>query len=440
MSRPPLFKILLLAELMATAISPSAYSAGFQLQEFSTSGLGRAYSGEGAIADNAGAVSRNPAAVMLFHRPMLSLGGIYINPNVSVYGDSPAGGSTDAKNIAPHAWVPNLHYAAPVNDKLGWGASVTSHYGLATEFNDSYKAGSIGGKTDLQTLNMNLSAAYRVNTHLSAGLGLNAVYAKAKIERRAGDLGQILVNSGKVPAAYASSIANLPADTLITKLKGDKWGFGWNAGLLYEINEKNRYSLTYRSKVNVDFNGDYRSDLPAAFNTLLGQYGLYGTGGEVQPGALNLSLPEMWEVSGYNKVAAQWAIHYSLTFTRWSQFKALKATGQDGQTLFDKQENFKDAYRLALGTSYFLSPRWTLRSGIAFDDSPVPANTRSVSIPDQDRLWLSSGATYAFNDQASIDVGASYMYGKTVKFQEGPYTFRSSGKAWLYGINLNYIF
>jgi long-subunit fatty acid transport protein len=41
--------------------STQAWTAGFQLNEFSSSGLGRAYSGEGAIADDAGSVSRNPA-------------------------------------------------------------------------------------------------------------------------------------------------------------------------------------------------------------------------------------------------------------------------------------------------------------------------------------------------------------------------------------------
>ena len=83
---------------------------------------------------------------------------------------------------------------------------------------------------------------------------------------------------------------------------------------------------------------------------------------------------------------------------------------------------------------------WTLRAGIAYDDSPVPASHRSISIPDQDRLWLSTGATYAFNKDASVDVGVSYMHGQKVKFQEGPYTFSSEGKAWLYGANFNYAF
>jgi long-chain fatty acid transport protein len=106
----------------------------------------------------------------------------------------------------------------------------------------------------------------------------------------------------------------------------------------------------------------------------------------------------MWEVSGYNRVAPQWAIHYSLAYTSWSQFQELKATGSNGQTLFYKDESFQDAYRIALGTTYYYDNNWTFRTGIAFDDSPVPADKRSISIPDQDRFWLSAGATYAFNE------------------------------------------
>jgi len=410
-------------------VSLQAHSAGFQLNEFSSSGLGRAYSGEGAVADNAGSASRNPATIMMFDRPSFSGGAVYIQPDVNIFGNSPAGGSTNAKNIAPNAWVPNLHFVAPINDKFGWGASVTSNYGLATEFSNNYNAGSLGGKTDLTTANLNLSGAYRLDDHWSFGLGFDAVYAKAKIERYAGDLGQ-----------FAPGFTGVPADTQITSLKGDKWGFGWNAGILYELNKGNRYALTYRSKVKIDFDGDYKSSLPSAANQVLAGYGLYGTDGVTIPGSLTLNLPEMWEVSGYNTVAPKWAVHYSMAYTRWSQFKELRATGNDGQLLFLKDESFKDAYRLAIGTTYFMDENWTFRTGIAFDDSPVPANKRSISIPDQDRFWLSAGTTYAFNKDASIDVGVSYMHGKHVDIKEGPYSFRSEGKAWLYGTNFNYSF
>jgi len=162
----------------------------------------------------------------------------------------------------------------------------------------------------------------------------------------------------------------------------------------------------------------------------------------------------MWEVSGYHKVAPQWAVHYSLAYTSWSQFQELRATDSNGNDLFLKDESYHDAYRIALGTSYFYDKNWTFRTGIAFDDSPVPSDKRSISIPDQDRLWLSAGASYAFNDNASVDVGVSYMHGQSVTIKEGtdpvatarnggvatPYTFNSEGKAWLYGASFNYKF
>ncbi|MFP2268580.1 long-chain fatty acid transporter FadL [Enterobacter ludwigii] len=442
MSQKTLFKKTALAVAVAI-VSTSAWSAGFQLNEFSSSGLGRAYSGEGAIADDAGNASRNPALIMMFDRPTLSAGAIFVDPGVDISGRSPTGASLKADNIAPTAWVPNLHFVAPINDQFGWGASVTSNYGLATEFNNNYAAGAYGGKTDLETLNLNLSGAYRLDNHWSFGVGFDAVYAKAKIERYAGDLGKVVAGSGALPPipGLAQQVAGIPADTQIAYLKGDEWGFGWNAGILYEIDKNNRYGLTYRSEVKIDFDGDYKSSLPSAYNQILGSFGLpMGTDGRTTGGSLSLHLPEMWELSGYNKVAPQWAVHYSLTYTSWSQFQELKATNSNGDTLFYKDESFRDAYRIALGTTYYMDDNWTFRTGIAFDDSPVPADKRSISIPDQDRFWLSAGATYAFNKDASIDAGISYMHGQKVNFKEGPYEFSSEGKAWLYGMNFNYAF
>ncbi|MFC0141106.1 long-chain fatty acid transporter FadL [Erwinia mallotivora] len=409
-------------------ISSNVSAAGFQLNEFSAIGLGRAYSGEGAMGDTAASASRNPATMALMDRPMFSIGAVYIDPDVSIDGTSPTGSSLSASNIAPSQWVPNLHYVQPLNDRWWLGASATSNYGLATEYNNGYTAGPYAGKTDLQTMNLNLSTAYRLNEHFSFGVGFDAVYVRAKIERYAGESGQAL---------------GLPADTQIAHLKGDEWGYGWNAGILYEVDKDNRFGFTYRSEVKVDFDGDYKSNLPSSINPLNQALNLglpYGTNGTTIPGSLTLNLPEMWEVSGWHKVAPQWAVHYSMTYTSWSQFQELKATGNNGQTLFLKDESYKDAYRIALGTSYFYDDNWTFRAGIAFDDSPVPADKRTISIPDQDRLWLSTGASYAFNQDASVDLGISYMHGQDVTVKEGPYTFHSTGKAWLYGANFNYKF
>lgn len=436
MNRKNLFTRTALAAIVG-AISSQAGAAGFQLNEYSTSALGRAFSGEGVIADDASVGSRNPAALTMFDRPEFSVGAIHINPSVDIKGQSPIGthASTNADDIAPSALVPNIHFVAPINDKWAIGASGTTNFGLATDFKKDYAAGIIGGKTDLKTMNLNLSAGYRVNNQFSVGLGLNALYADAEITRHAGELPGML----GLPVSPSARVA---------QLKGDAWGFGWNAGLLYEFDEGNRVSFTYRSKIKVKFkDGEYQNDLPPL--PALDAIGIIGTNGQTIPGKLDLNLPEIWEFAAYHRVAPKWAVHYNFAYTSWSAFEELRATRKsDGQQLFKKEEGFRDAWRVALGTTYYHDDNWTFRTGIAFDDSPVPADKRSISIPDQDRFWLSAGATYAFNKDMSVDVGLAYMHGKKVsikeKLAETPlsptYEFESSGKAWLYGMNFNYRF
>ncbi|WP_237387352.1 long-chain fatty acid transporter FadL [Xenorhabdus sp. Sc-CR9] len=449
MSQKTLFTRSALAVAVAI-LSSNASAAGFQLNEYSTSGLGRAFSGEGAIADNATVGSRNPAAMTLFDRPSFSSGLIYVNPNVDITGESPVTRkSTNAKNIAPNAWIPNLHFIAPINDQWFVGASATSNFGLATNFSNNYNAGLLGGKTDLKTVNLNLSGAYKINHQFSFGLGVNAIYADATIVRHMGEIGTIITDRAH-KAGYPITI---PASAEAAKLEGKDWGYGWNAGLLYQYDENNRYSLTYRSKVKVKFkSGDYSNDLPYIPGSGPMSFE-QGTNGKIVKGKLDLNLPDMWEFSGYNRIAPQWAIHYSFLYTGWGEFKELKATRSDtGKIAFNKHEGFRDAYRISLGTTYYYDDNWTFRTGIAFDESPVPAKNRSISIPDQDRFWLSVGTTYAFNKDASVDVGVSYMRGKKVHVSEtlpeeiqakgfkAPYEFDSKGTAWLYGVNFNYTF
>lgn len=54
-------------------------------------------------------------------------------------------------------------------------------------------------------MNLNLSGAYRLNEAWSFGLGFDAVYARAKIERFAGDLGQLVAAQNPALAAGRGS-------------------------------------------------------------------------------------------------------------------------------------------------------------------------------------------------------------------------------------------
>ncbi|WMC09246.1 outer membrane protein transport protein [Oceanimonas pelagia] len=412
-------------------------SAAFQLAEQSTSGLGRAYAGEGAAADNAAVLGRNPAAMTLFDRPALSAGAVYVNPEIDVEGKptqqqaagaSQAGLPTQSSDIADDALVPFFYYVQPINGQWAAGIGAFTNYGLSTSYQDNHYAGPVAGKTALTTLNLNPSLAYRVNDHLSLGAGFNAVYADAELIRHKG-----IASLQPLPAGFGGN-----ATDELVRLAGDDWGYGWNIGLLLEADSDNRWALSYRSEIDLTLEGQYSSALPNGVPW--GPNNPAGTGGNAIPGKLDLTLPAIAELSGFHQVNSQWALHYGLMWTEWSSFEELRALGSDGNTLFQKDEKFRNSWRVSAGVTHFMNDQWTLRGGLAYDQSPVPAATRSISIPDVDRTWYTLGAGYALNARLSLDAALAFLKGGQVEVNEMPYRFTSGGDAWLMGLQLNYRF
>ncbi|WP_434471335.1 outer membrane protein transport protein [Aeromonas veronii] len=394
-----IFKKSLIAATIALATG-QVHAAAFQLNEHSASGLGRAYAGEAAIADNASVLSRNPAAMTTFDKMAVSVSGTYIKPDVDVNGSvgTPFGPIPASESgIAPAAFVPAAYFIQPLNDQWAWGIGLFSNYGLSTEYSKTFPAGAGAGDTELMTLNINPNIAYRINEHFSVGAGINAVYGAAELNRYAGLLG---------PLNPPSQGGPLATDTRLAHLKGDTWGFGWNVGTLYEVNENNRFALTYRSQVDMSFDGDFQG---------------LTSGNRVVDGNLKLDLPAQAEFAGYHRLNQQFAVHYSVNWTDWSAFQELKATSNQcaGGVCLQKDEKFKDSTRYSIGGTWYINPAWEARIGFAYDNSPIEPEYRSLSIPDSDRVWYSAGATYHINTDMSVDFGMAYLDGKEVDVNEG---------------------
>ena len=176
-----IFKKSLIAATIALATG-QVHAAAFQLNEHSASGLGRAYAGEAAIADNASVLARNPAAMMTFDKMAVSVSGTYIKPDVDVEGKTsgnltlPGGtipnvfnSNASASDIAPAAFVPASYFIQPLNDQWAWGIGLFSNYGLSTEYDKNFTAGSGAGDTSLVTFNINPNIAYRINETVQCG-------------------------------------------------------------------------------------------------------------------------------------------------------------------------------------------------------------------------------------------------------------------------------
>ncbi|MDG6283763.1 outer membrane protein transport protein [Glaesserella parasuis] len=419
-----------------TFSTAGASAAAFQLAEVSTSGLGMAYAGNAAVADNASVVATNPALMTKFKQVEISAGGVYVDADVDVEGSfgtkttvnrnvvaSSTTTNANAKDIIPSAIVPNLYVVAPISERFAVGGGVNVNYGLKSEFEKTYSAGVLAGKTELSAVNYNFSSAYDLGYGFSFGAGLNAVHAKATLERYAGDI------NSRAPA------------TIVSRLEGDKWGFGWNVGLTYDINENNRLGVAYHSPVDLRFKGKY--------------IGKESNNVEI-PGRLHLELPAYWEISGYHKLTEKLAVQYSYKKTHWNSFQELRAIDNNGKVLLQKDEKFNNNSRIALGVSYDVIEALTLRAGIAYDESASVAHP-SISIPDTDRTWYTLGATYRFTPSLSVDLAYAHLRGSKNTFIESQVLgarlqngatavtsavgeFKVKSTANLYGLNVNYKF
>ncbi|MFD2159669.1 OmpP1/FadL family transporter [Rubritalea tangerina] len=391
------------------ATATMALSAGFQLQERSTSGLGRAFAGEAAIAEDASAIATNAASMLLLDGTQVSAGASYVMPSVKVSGTF-NGIPTADPGPAQEALVPYAYISHKLNEDWALGLALHARFGLSTDYADSFLATSLAKKSEITTVYISPKLAYQINQAWSIGAGFDAVNVDATLTN-----------------AIPSPVPGLGGATVLD-VSGDDWAYGFNLGTMYQCSERTRFGLAYYSKVDFTLEGQARTDT--------------GFPGVLPPtsttsASAKSTLPQSIELSGFHSLNDKWDLHASFTWTDWSVFDELLINTINGD-LPPTPEKWKDVYRVAAGATYHHNDRWTFRAGLAFDESPVPsAELRTLRIPDSDRFWLSAGTTYNINQCYSVDLGYTHIFAKTVQISEGAFQGRAEGHVNLVGLSFN---
>ena len=385
----------------------SAWGAGFQVQEQSVKGLGNAFAGGAAIAEDGSTVLSNPAGLTRLS-PQAEFGLHIIAPQSEFkdqnssngIGGLPIGKSNeDGGKIAA---VPNFFYARPLTDRLSFGLGTSSLYGLATEYDRNWIGRYHAVESELITINLNPGLAYKVNDQLSLGFGVSAQYADATLSN-ALDFGTLGFLAG-APGATPST----PQLDGFTELSGDDWGFGFNLGLLYQATPNTRIGLAYRSEVDHTLEGKNELIIPDFAVPLAGP-------SRSRTGKADLTTPATASFSAYHQLDEHWAIMGDITWTGWSSFDELRVQFSNDPVDPDpsdsvQPENWDDVFRYSLGVNYRYNPQWIVRAGIAYDESPVSDEFRTPRIPDNDRLWLSLGGSYRISENFSLDFAYVHIF------------------------------
>ena len=447
-----------LALIAGNAFAPQAQASGFQLREQSPLSLGNAFAGISAGGGDLTSLYFNPAVMTQYDGMQFTLGGTYVGLSAKINNASgsrtsdltslgfnvapvtgaalsPISGASSHKNAAISALLPEFNIMYSPTQDLRIGLSVNVPFGLATEYDANWVGRYHALKTDLKTIDIAPSLAYRVNTEFSFGVAFIARRADAELTNGV-DYGSALalkVGSGLAAAGYPmdpvggnSRMANVamgaPSASLgipgyaipgawdgAAGLKGGGWGYGFKVGATYQPSPDLRFGLAYNDAMTMTLKGDATFQYPATMPaTDLGA--LQAAGLKNGKGSADLSLPATASLGFDWKATVGFSLQGEVARTTWSKFKELRVKFDTGAPDSVTDESWKDSTFISIGGTWRTNTPWTFRAGLAFDTSAVDDNHRTPRIPDNDRKWVSVGLSYALSKKSSIDVGYSRLF------------------------------
>lgn len=354
-----------------------ASAAGFQLLEQNASGIGNAYAGSAAVAENASTIFFNPAGMTQLKDREISVGMAVVRPTFKFrdQGSSVSllSGTGNGGDAGSWAFIPNAYLSWALTKDIYAGIGLGAPFGLVTEYNNPWVGGAQALKFDIKTYNINPSLAWRVNEKLSVGGGVS--YQKMEVEY-----------------VRLATVMQAPPGTVV-KLAADDWAWGWNVGAIFSPSQTTKVGVSYRSKVRHDLQGDLK------------------VGGNPVDASAKVTLPDTFIVSVTQTLDNRWEMLGDISWTGWSSIPKvdiMRAVGTNPAQTLDTR--FRDTWRFALGSNYRLNDTVKLKFGIAYDQAPVRSDQyRLVSLPDSNRTWLTTGAQIKVNPASTVDLGVAYI-------------------------------
>ncbi|MCW2247591.1 long-chain fatty acid transport protein [Azospirillum fermentarium] len=394
-----------LAALMSATAPQNAVAAGYALKEQSASGLGTSFAGATANGMNdASGMFFNPAALGVLEGNQVVQQFTGVMPYAKIenargsyataLGGRSISGDANPGDAGQDAIVPSGYAMMSISPDLKVGIAITVPWGLATDYPSNWIGRYHAVESELRTINVQPTVSYRINPMITVGGGLQMQYAKATLSQMTDAATLIRRRTG-----LALTPGSLDA---YARLNGDDIGWGAVAGVMIEPAKGTRIGLSYRSAVKHDIEGDIQfSGLPAAFRTALPS----------SNASAKVVTPEIASLGAYHEFNDRWAVMADVSWTNWSRFRELRVNFENPNlTPSVTEEKWRDAWFFAVGASYKPMDNLTLRVGAAYDQSPTPDADRTPRIPDEERYWLSAGASFKFNDLLTVDLSYAHLF------------------------------
>ncbi len=415
--------------LAISAASSYSIAGGFALNEQSVSGMGSSFAGRSSSAEDATTLFGNPAGMSRLKRQEVSVGAAAIMADTDIKHTSGSTSGSNDGDMVPFTAVPMGYYVNPVDEQWAFGVGVYAPFGLITDYEGGFQGRKFGDYSEVKVVTVQPTVSFRVNDQLSVGFGptINRI-------------------SGKLESALGSPNPLVPSESRV-EIKGDDTAIGYNVGVLYEFTPQTRAGVTYHSKVKYKLEGDTDVSGSNPIYAAIGAYGEYDA-------SLDLTTPESVDASITHEIDDAWTVYAGSTWTRWSRLKEITVendgvTGPAAASLssITEEQNWHDTWGYAVGTAYKLDKQWTLRAGLAFDQSPTNNADRSPRIPTGDRTAVSFGVGWNPTQDLTVDLAYSYLWEEDTKINQvdtegtkGSYRATYENSAHGFGTQVSYRF
>lgn len=367
------------------AFAQGAFAGGFGIGTQSGSGVGNAFAGGAAAAEDASVAWFNPAGMSLLPKgKQISAALHMINPSFKFQNQGSTGafaapGTGDGGDGGDWAFVPNGFFTMDINPQWSFGLALNVPFGLKTEYDNGWRGQLTALKSEIKTLNVNPSVAYKINDRVSVGGGVSVQKIEAELSSFAGGAG-------------------------VSTLSADDVGYGFNLGLMAQVTPATRLGVSYRSSIKYDLEGTATFSAAPAGNSNV---------------AADLEVPDSFSISLFHALNPKWELMGDITRTGWGsiqQLRVVRTSGPlSGAVLTTLSFNWKDTWRYSAGANFRWSDQTKLRFGLALDKTPTNDVDRTARLPDQDRTWLAFGVQRRVSKAGVLELGYAHEFIKDAR-------------------------
>lgn len=413
-----------------SALSTGAQASGYRFGSQSVTAQGTA-DANSAEAGDASTIFYNAAGLSRLDGLQINAGATVVIPH-STYQDNgsthftgaPTGG-TPASGYAPdNVTAPSFYLSKKLNDQWVVGMGLFVPYGAKLNYGSKWNGRYALTDIKLEAVALNPSASFKLNEHHAFGFGVTAEHMDSKLGQAVDVPGSIAALSsgpgaatGAVLMKQIAALGGNPAVLAQVKdargsIDGKDWGYGFNLGYMFTLDESTRFGVAYRSSIAHTLKGDAVWDFSGSTTDPIVNHILAAAGNRLNSASqVKVRTPETLSFSAFRQFDSKWAGMADLTWTRHSRLNELhiEFPGTTEGDLVIRQQ-WKNSVRLALGGNYRYDDKLTLRAGIAYDQSPVRnAELTHPALPDSDRYQFSFGAGYKLSEHSTIDLAYSYL-------------------------------